>query len=189
LAAALREYLAGYGSYGSGLLADAQAGVIDAVYRVAVLLLGAESVDGDAEAQRLLIYAGAAEHLDALDLLDANPGRLDRLDAASHAYELAEAAAGDDGWATALAFYECAARCGLPAASVKLADRLLAQGDEQQAVRWRAVAARQGDTRAEISLEELRRAGRVPPTSRIPAPARAATRAADETRGAAATGG
>ena len=91
LAAALREYLAGYGSYGSGLLAHAQAGVIDAVYRVAVLLLGVESVDGDAEAQRLLIYAGAAGHRDALALLDANPGCLDRLDAAGHAAELAEA--------------------------------------------------------------------------------------------------
>lgn len=193
LPAALREYVAGYGSYGSDLLADAQAGVIDAVYRVAVLLLGAESVDGDAEAQRLLIYAGAAGQHEALDLLDANPVRLDRLDAAGHAYELAEAAAAGDGWAAALAFYECAARCGLPAASVRLADRLLAQSDEQQAVRWLAVAARQGDTRAEIRLEELRRSGRIPPTSRIPAPApaaaAAAARAAAEARADAATGG
>jgi TPR repeat protein len=189
LPAALREYLAWYGSYGSGLLADAQAGVIDAVYRVAVLLLGAESVDGDAEAQRLLIYAGAAGHRDALALLDANPVPLDRLDAASHAYELAEAAAADDGWAAALAFYECAARGGLPAASLELADRLLGQGDEEQAVRWLAVAARQGDIRAEIRLEQLRRVGRIPPTSRIPAPAPAAAHAADGTRGAAATGG
>jgi len=182
---ALREYVAGYGSYGSGLLADAQAGVSDAVYRVAVLVLGAESVDGDAEAQRLLIYAGAAEHHEALDLLDANPVRLDRLDAASHAYELAETAVVDESWAAALAFYDCAARCGLPAASVRLAERLLGQGDEQQAVRWLAVAARQGDTRAEIRLEELRRSGRIPPTSRIPAPAQVA----DEGRGAAAAGG
>ena len=158
----LREYVAGYGRYGTGLLADAEAGAMDAVYRVAVLLLGAESVDGDAEAQRLLIYAGAAGHHGALDLLDANPVRLDRLDAASHAYELAETAAADRDWVAAPAFYECAARCGLPAASVKLADRLMTDGDEHAAVRWLAVAAHQGNTMAEIRLEELRRAGRVP---------------------------
>jgi TPR repeat protein len=151
------------------------------------LLLGAESVDGDAEAQRLLIYAGAAGHRDALDLLDANPVRLDRLDAASHAYELAEAAAAGDGWAAARAFYECAARCGLPAASVKLADRLLTRGDERQALRWLAVAAGQGDTRAEIRLEELRRSGGIPipPSSRLRAPARIAGGAG----GAAVAGG
>ncbi|HEU5156632.1 MAG TPA: hypothetical protein VFU43_06510 [Streptosporangiaceae bacterium] len=162
LPAALREYVAGYGTYGSGLLADAQAGAVDAVYRLAVLLLGAESVDGDAEAQRLLIYAGAGDHREALHLLAANPVRLDRLDAASHAYELAEAeaeaAAAGGHWAAALAFYECAARCGLPAASVKLADRLLVQGEDGQAVRWLEIAAQQGDVRAEIRLERLRRA-------------------------------
>jgi TPR repeat protein len=138
---------------------------MDAVYRVAVLLLGADSLSGRAEAQRLLIYAGAGGHQDALDLLDSNPVHLDRYDAGGHATRLAEVAAGEGGREAALVFLECAARCGLPAASVKLADMLLAEGNEGEAVRWLAVAADQGDTRAQIRLETLRRAGRIPPAA------------------------
>jgi TPR repeat protein len=157
----LRDYVAGYGPYGSKLLADAQDRVIEAVYQLAVLLLAADSVNGSAEAHRLLIYAAAAEHPAALDLLDANP-HLDRLDAAGHACALADAAAATGRGAMAMIFYECAARGGLPAASVKLADALLADGRQAQAVHWLAMAAHQGDLRAEIRLETLHRTGHVP---------------------------
>jgi hypothetical protein len=170
LPAPLRDYVAGYGPYGQLLLTAAQDRAIDAVHQVAVLLLAADSVSGGAEAQRLLIYAAAAEHRDAINLLDAHPTGLDRLDAAGHACELADVAEADGHRPAAKVFYECAARNGLPAASAKLAEILLAEGRRQQAIRWLVAAAHQGDSGAEIRLEALRRIGRVRPSRPAPTP-------------------
>jgi hypothetical protein len=134
LPAPQHDYVAGYGVYGQRVLAGAQAGLPDAIYRVAVFL-GSHPAYGEA-ALPLLIHAAAAGHSLALDLLEASPSRLEPLDAARHACQLADAAESEGSHAEALACYQCAAQGGLPIAAVKLAVTLLAGHGEHQAAAW-----------------------------------------------------
>jgi TPR repeat protein len=153
--------LESYGPHGHFLGEHAAAGSTEAAYQAAVLLGCAP--DGGQKAMPLLRHAAAAGHAQAQELLAASSDRLDRLDAAAHAYELAEAAADQSCTAIAILWYERAASNGLPVAAMKLAHCHQARGEQELAVRWLAVAAEHGYTRAEITLAELTRSDRFPP--------------------------
>jgi hypothetical protein len=155
---AQQAHLERHGSYGHLLAKTAAAGCAQAAYEAGVLLRCAH--DSAQAALPLLRHAAACGHLQAQQLLLAAPDRIDRLDIAAHAYELAETAAEHSRTAEALLWYERAARNGLPAAAMKLALCHQARGEEALTLRWLAVAAQHGYTQAQDTLAELRRPDR-----------------------------
>jgi hypothetical protein len=130
-----QDFVAGHGPYGQALLARAEAGDPDALYRVA-LLLGTDPARSE-DAQSLLILAGAAGH----DLLDENPGQLAPAEVARHAYRLGRAAEARGLPDEARAWDQAAARGGLLSGAVRHATDRLAEHGEHQAATWLADAA------------------------------------------------
>jgi hypothetical protein len=130
LTPAQREAVEGYGPPGQALTGQLPTGDPEAVYRVA-LLLGTFPAHVDA-AHALLLQAAAAYHGAALELLDSNIAGPSPLDAARHAYRLADAARAGGSHDEAQMYYECAA------ASLKLAVDWLGQHDKYQIADWLA---------------------------------------------------
>lgn len=133
LTPAQREAIEGYGPYGRALAERLPAGDPEAVYRVA-LLLGAVPAHVNA-AHALLLQAAAAYHSAALELLDSSDAGPSPLDAARHAYRLADAAQAGGAHEEAQMYYECAA------ASLRLAIDWLGQHDKRQIADWLATIA------------------------------------------------
>jgi hypothetical protein len=131
LTPAQRALAGSYGQYGHGLASQIEQGDPEIVYRVA-LLLGTHP-DHVAAARELLLQAAAAFHPAATRLLDASRYDPDSLLIADLACQLADAAETAGSRAEALAYYDCAARAGHLAATLKLASTRLRDHDQHQA--------------------------------------------------------
>ncbi|TDD80214.1 hypothetical protein [Actinomadura rubrisoli] len=138
LTEAQRTTIADYGDHGRALLNRAARGDTDALYRIAVLL-GTDSAR-EPEAVALLIEAAAAGHPRSLDLLDADPGGFDHLQAARDARRLGDAATIMGSPATALAYYKAAVQGGLLDAAFKITEILRDAGTEHADSSWLAPA-------------------------------------------------
>lgn len=108
LARAEYDHVAAQGPYGRTLLASLAAGDPDAAYQVAVVLAATPSHRDAAVA--LLLQAGTARHLLALELLEAEAERFEDAVAGS-AYALGRVAAAEGRNDAAVVFFACAARC------------------------------------------------------------------------------
>lgn len=128
-------FVADHAPYGRRLLTSAEAGHPDAIYRVA-LLLGTDRKRSD-DALSLLVQLAAAGHQPSIELLDADPGGgLPPALAAMRAYEIANTAEAAGRIDEASAFYEAAARAGVPQARLKYASGVLERRGEPQAAAW-----------------------------------------------------
>jgi hypothetical protein len=135
-----QAFVASHGPYGQDVLARAEAGHAEAVYRVAILLGTDATLTADAQA--LLIQATGAGHSKSINLLDANRACLPPAQVARHARDLALAAEAAGATDEAHAFYMAAARGGVPDCAVKFAAAVLVQHGEEQTAAWLAALSK-----------------------------------------------